>query len=1296
MEATAVSVGKAVLDGVLDYAKSSAAEEVALQLGVEQDVGFITDEMEMMQSFLMMADEERDRNNRVLNTWVKQVRNVAYNVEDNLGDFAIQAELEKPHFLGCIPRNLCDRRRIAMEVKELKAKVEDVSNRNKRYRLIRDIAQGSKGATSGVEQDGIVDAAPVMVGIDEALRSTMEQEKPKVDLCGLIISEAVDLRVIAVWGKGGDLGKTTEIRRSYEDPIVKAKFEWRAWVRLMRPFEPKEFLQSLVRQFYVNASLQQEGTTVGGNILLKMQKMDQSDLVHAYAQVSSKSYLIVIDGLSTIDEWDCIKTFFPDKRKGSRIVVATQQVEIASLCTEQPYQVSELEQLSADQILYLFHKKVEKPTADLAKPISNSTATSSIGSSIVISTTEIEEVGRRSCGEGGENVASTTSSVETKLDRRKTRAFIPEDVIVGRATEKHQVIDLVGRPDETGSCKVISVWGMGGIGKTTLVRSVYRSQELGGWKRAWATALRPFNRDTLLRNLALQLQKDFQEDSIAAGGVTHQKKRNIGAMEYDELACELSGLLETQHCLIVLDDLSSTNEWDSIKHMLLKSRRIIATTRERIVDKHCSVDDQNVYNIQGLTDAAALGLFKKKVFKDAATSELHPSMLDQARLILRKCDGLPLAISTIGSYLSNKPKSAMEWRKLNDGLSAELEINPELKMIKAVLMRSYDGLPYHLKASFLYLSIFPEDHIISRRSLVRRWIAEGYSREMQHMTAEQVGDKHFDELLDRSMVLPSEGRIPGKIDSCQLHDLIREICITKAREENLVFTLEEGCNLGGIQGAIRHLSISSNWKRDKDVMQRMLDLSHVRSLTVFGEWRSFFLSRKMRFLRVLDLEHTTGLRDHHLDQIGELLHLRYLSLRGCEGILELPNSLANLRQLQTLDVRGTSILALPTTVTKLQKLQYLHTSGLSSRQEGTIQDGILDVYRNLTRVQIASLARRYCCADQRNIHLLVHRICKPCLLRALHLVVMLHLIWTPQKLEAHLGRSGPHLLEDGANRHDLCNLHRRYTRYHELFPGAVTVPRGISKLKALHTLRVVNVTCGKTTFEELRGLTHLRKLGVSGVTKINSEKLWRAIAGHNRLESLSVNSYEYTKHSEVLDGSLVGDLSPPEHVESLKMNGRLVMVTEWIHRLRNLSKLKLEGTMLNQDGDLQALGSLPSLAVIGVKNASFVGEHLHFRGPSFPSLLVLELLDLNLIEMTSYQEGYYAKFPISVGFGQEAMPRLEVLQIYRCGAVEEISGLQFLGGLKEIRLRDDYDNLNKESVRRQLAEHPNNVILKLL
>ena len=638
-------------------------------------------------------------------------------------------------------------------------------------------------------------------------------------------------------------------------------------------------------------------------------------------------------------------------------------------------------------------------------------------------------------------------------------------------------------------------------------------------------------------------------------------------------------------------------------------------------------------------------------------------MLDQAKLILKKCDGLPLAISTIGGYLANKPKTAMEWRKLNEGLSAELEINPELKMIKAVLMRSYDGLPYGLKSSFLYLSIFPEDHIIQRKRVVRRWIAEGYSREMQHMAAEQVAGKQFDELLDRSMILPLEARTPGSIDSCQLHDLIREICVSKAREDNLVFTLEEGCSLGGVQGAIRHLAISSNWKRDKEVMQRMLDLSHIRSLTVFGEWRSFFICSKMRFVRVLDLEDTVGLRDHHLGQIGELLHLRYLSLRGCMGICEFPDSFANLRQLQTLDIRGTFIWRLPVGVTKLQKLQYLHASGFSF---DTKQDDIFRAYKRLIPVEYDDRVPCVCC---------VYALSACNLLRA-----MGHLVWRPQRLEHHLGRTGTHVLEEGVSRHDICNLHCYFTTYDAEFHKlrGIKVPRGISKLKALHTLRDINVAWGNATIQELGGLTQLRKLGVVGVSKMNNGKFWPAIAEHNQLRSLSVG-YRVSNSLDIesLDDCLGGNLMPPKCLESLKMRGELIKVTEWVHWLQNLSKLQLQHTLLNQEA-LEAIGKLPNLVVLRLSRWSILESKLCFPGPSFPSLLVLELNEkLELLE-----------------FERNATPKLEVLQATERGnRLREVSGLEFLTSLKEIRLDSDRD---KELVQSKLAEYSNNVTLKML
>jgi hypothetical protein len=92
MELTALSVGKSVLNGALSYAKSALAEEVALQLGVRRDQVFITNELEMMQAFLESAHDEGDENNRVVKVWVKQVRDVAYDVEDTLQEFAVRLQ----------------------------------------------------------------------------------------------------------------------------------------------------------------------------------------------------------------------------------------------------------------------------------------------------------------------------------------------------------------------------------------------------------------------------------------------------------------------------------------------------------------------------------------------------------------------------------------------------------------------------------------------------------------------------------------------------------------------------------------------------------------------------------------------------------------------------------------------------------------------------------------------------------------------------------------------------------------------------------------------------------------------------------------------------------------------------------------------------------------------------------------------------------------------------------------------------------------------------------------------------
>ncbi|XP_073356914.1 disease resistance protein Pik-2-like isoform X2 [Aegilops tauschii subsp. strangulata] len=1284
MEATGVSLGKAALGGALGYATSKAVEEIALQLGVERDVNFIRDELQMMQSFLMTADEEQSQN-KVLATWVNQIGALAYKVEDSLMDFGLHSE-KKP-FWGCIPRNPGDRRRIAKEVKQLRAEVEDVSNRNLRYRLIKE-SSASK-PTVAEEQASI--AAAAMFGINEARFATLEHEKSsEVDLHQLITRNDVNLRVIAMWGTSSDLGKTSAIQKVYDDPKVLKMFGFCAWIRLMHPFSPQEFLRSLVWQFYGNyhdeVGKPEQERRVGAEILANMEKMDQRDLARmCNAELCRNSYLVVINDLVTIEEWHFIKKLFPDNKKHSRIIVSTQQAEIASLCTENPYQVSELEQLSCDQTIYLFHTKNSKQQTSMdgvrvamhdtndkarlatseekpkamhascsAEPISDSNIVTTTKKNTSMPTGEIQEEDQEPNNAGAEKAHNPT--VRKKVDRSRTLT-LADGLLCGRETEKSFVIKLVGQPDHNQGRKVISVWGMGGLGKTTLVRSIYRNQELGGWKRAWATALRPFNPEVLLRDLAWQLQNTVQEDPARAT-TTGVQKKNVSGMKLQELKQELARLLTEKKCLIVLDDISSTSEWELVKQCLDNAERIIVTTREKKIAEHCSREVRNMYPLGVLKYDEALDLFIKKVFKDnIVKTDLAPAIMEQARVTLQKCGGLPLAITTIGGFLATKPKTAIEWRKMNECISSELEINPELMTIKSILMRSYDGLPYHLKYAFLYLSIFPEDHRIRWGRLMRRWIAEGYSRDMLGITAAELCRRYFDELLDRSMILPGEGidQYKQKINSCQLHDMIREICVSKAREENLVFTLEERCCLSKTQGAIRHLVIGSNWKRDKDVLESMLDLSHVRSLTVFGEWRSFFISENMRFVRVLDLEDTLGFRDHHLDQIGQLRHLKYLSFRGCCNIFCLPNSFGNLRHLETLDVRGTRISELPTIITDLRKLQNLHADDYVDRFGVRVEDDIVDKYQGyIDRISTGK--------------------------RCSVLLSSSHVFLRPQVLDA------------GLNRYDIFNLYR----FQERNLDGIILPKGIGKLKALHALGAVDVSGrnGNATVKEFGELTQLRKLKVGGLSYRNINELWSAIADHNQLQSLSVEIGDPNEDRNELDGCFGEGLLPPSSLENLALHGKLVNVTEWIHRLQNLSKLVLKRSRLEQDDAIQAIGVLPNIAVLRLQFNSFMGAQLHFQGSSFPSLLVLWFDRLDKLRSVLFEEG--------------TMPKLELLQIGVCTELKVISGLPALKSLKEIQLPkngDSYFNeilevqkdgyryyskifeVQREQVERQVAEH---------
>nr|XP_034570179.1 disease resistance protein RGA5-like [Setaria viridis] len=292
--------------------------------------------------------------------------------------------------------------------------------------------------------------------------------------------------------------------------------------------------------------------------------------------------------------------------------------------------------------------------------------------------------------------------------------------------------------------------------------------------------------------------------------------------------------------------------------------------------------------------------------------------------ILKKCAGVPLAIVTMASLLACKARNKMEWYEVYNSVGTGLENNLDVENMRKILSFSYYELPCYLRACLLYLSMFPEDYEIDKYRLINMWIGEGFIQcEKVGKSLFELGEKYFNELINRSMIQPIHDSLDDMLLSCRVHDMVLDLIRSLSSEENFITVLS---NMGRTSpsNTIRRLSLQ-NGQESHVMAQATWSLQHARSVVVFPAAVSLVPPLDCcRVLRVLDLE------DCHLSQansslkyLGNLHHLRYLGLRGT-GVSQLPEEIGNLQLLQTLDVRGTEIFRLPLSVVQLRKLMCLY------------------------------------------------------------------------------------------------------------------------------------------------------------------------------------------------------------------------------------------------------------------------------------------------------------------------------------------------------------------------------------
>ncbi|KAL5177979.1 Disease resistance protein RPM1 [Glycine soja] len=490
---------------------------------------------------------------------------------------------------------------------------------------------------------------------------------------------------------------------------------------------------------------------------------------------------------------------------------------------------------------------------------------------------------------------------------------------------------------------VVSVVGMGGSGKTTLAKKVFDKVQTHFTRHVWITVSQSYTIEgLLLKFLEAEKGKDSSQSVYST-------------MDKASLIHEVRNHLSCNRYVVVFDDVWNENFWEEMKFALVdveNGSRIIITTRHREVAESCRTSSLvQVHELQPLTDDKSFELFCKTAFRSELDGHCPHNLKGISTEIVKKCEGLPLAIVATGGLLSRKSRDAREWQRFSENLSSELGKHPKLTPVTKILGLSYYDLPYHLKPCFLYFGIYPEDYEVECGRLILQWVAEGFVKSDEAaQTLEEVAEKYLNELIQRSLVQVSSFTWSGKIKRCRVHDVVREMIREKNQDLSFCHSASERGNLSR-SGMIRRLTIASG----SNNLTGSVESSNIRSLHVFSdEELSESLVKSMptkyRLLRVLQFAGAPMDDFPRIESLGDLSFLRYLSFRR-SSIVHLPKLIGELHNLETLDLRETYVRVMPREIYKLKKLRHLLRDFEGFEMDGGIGD--LTSLQTLRRVNIS-------------------------------------------------------------------------------------------------------------------------------------------------------------------------------------------------------------------------------------------------------------------------------------------------------------------------------------------------------
>ncbi|KAM7502933.1 hypothetical protein LguiB_001837 [Lonicera macranthoides] len=483
-------------------------------------------------------------------------------------------------------------------------------------------------------------------------------------------------------------------------------------------------------------------------------------------------------------------------------------------------------------------------------------------------------------------------------------ASVKEEMMVGYGDEVRKLVDRL-----TGLLKrleVIPIVGMPGLGKTTLARQVYDHPSVvyHFHIRAWTRVSQVYQRRDLLLGILISIVELTDE---------------IYKMSDQKLLELLKKCLLGHRYLIVMDDMWDNRVWNDLQRSFPDNNngsKIIFTSRLAEVASH--VQGNNVHYLRFLTQDESWELLCQKVFHRRHCPQY---LMEIGMQITEKCKGLPLAIIVIAGILANE-ETPTWWGQVAKSVSSYIVSNPEQCMDTLAL--SYNHLPPHLKPCFLYLGAYLENREIPVRKLILLWVSEGFIRNSGSERLEDVAENYLMDLINRSLVIVSKKGSTGRIKSCIMHDLLRELCLRKFIEEDFMQRLykydENSTPTNPITKMPGDVSIYSAPSPSSSLMPFSSNATSVlcSAVKVIPGFMSL-MCQAFKFLRVLDLSSIKI--PLFPNEIIQLVELRYIAIQADVG--SPPSSISSLCYLETLNVSSRCNVTLPRNTWKLVNLRHL-------------------------------------------------------------------------------------------------------------------------------------------------------------------------------------------------------------------------------------------------------------------------------------------------------------------------------------------------------------------------------------